>query len=44
MEGWIKLHRKLQEKALWQCTTPEQKVILITILLNANHEVNEWEW
>lgn len=44
MEGWIKLHRKLQEKAIWQCTTPEQKVILITILLNANHEVNEWEW
>ena len=44
LEGWIKLHRKIQEKAIWQCTTPEQKVILITILLNANHEVNEWEW
>ena len=44
MEGWIKLHRKIQEKAIWQCTTPEQKVILITILLNVNHEVNEWEW
>lgn len=31
MEGWIKLHRKLQEKALWQCTTPEQKVILLGV-------------
>lgn len=44
MEGWIKLHRKLQEKALWQCTTPEQKVILITILLNINSDEKEWEW
>ena len=44
MEGWIKLHRKLQEKAIWQCTTPEQKVILITILLNINSDKKEWEW
>ncbi len=44
MEGWIKLHRKIQEKAIWQCATPEQKVILITILLNINSDKKEWEW
>ena len=44
VEGWIKLHRKLQEKAIWQCATPEQKAILITILLNINSDKKEWEW
>src|SRR5699024_10161182 len=31
-------------KAIWQCSTPEQKTILITLLLMANHKENEWEW
>ena len=44
MEGWIKLHRKILEDALWHNCTPEQKVILITILLLANHQPNEWIW
>ena len=44
MHGWIKLHRCLLEKAIWQCSTPEQKTILITLLMMANHEENEWEW
>ena len=43
-EGWIKLHRCLFEKAIWQNSTPEQKVILITLLGMANHKGKEWEW
>ncbi len=42
--GWIKLYRQLMKKAIWKCSTPEQKVILITLLLMADHEGNEWEW
>ena len=43
-EGWIKLHRCLFNKAIWQNSTPEQKVILITLLGMANHKGKEWEW
>ncbi len=43
-DGWIKLHRELLEKAIWKTSTTEQRVILITILLLANHEENQWEW
>ena len=43
-QGWIKLHRELLDKAIWKTSTPEQKIILITLLLMANHEENEWEW
>jgi DNA replication protein DnaD len=43
-QGWIKLHRELFEKAIWQNSTPEQKVILITLLGMANHRGKEWEW
>ena len=43
-KGWIKLYRELLNKAIWQCSTPEQKTILITLLLMANHKENEWEW
>lgn len=43
-QGWIKLHRKLIEKAIWVDSTPEQKVILITLLMMANHKEKEWEW
>lgn len=44
MSGWIKLHRELIDKAMWKCSTPEQKVILITLLTMASHKENEWEW
>ncbi|MDP4290962.1 MAG: DNA replication protein DnaD [Bacteroidota bacterium] len=44
MHGWIKVHRTLLEKPIWKQSTPEHKAILITILLMANHEKNEWEW
>ena len=43
-QGWIKLHRELIDKAIWKTSTPEQKIILITLLLMVNHEENEWEW
>lgn len=44
LEGWIKLHRVLRKKPIWKNSTPEQKVLLVTILLEANHEENEWDW
>ena len=44
MEGWIKLHRELVEKAIWTQSTPEQASILITLLTMANHEEKEWIW
>lgn len=42
--GWIKLHRELLDKSIWKTSTPEQKVILITLLMMANHEEKNWEW
>lgn len=44
MQGWIKLHRSLLEKSIWNDSTPEQKTILITLLMMANHQDVEWEW
>lgn len=44
MSGWIKVHRQLLDKPIWRQSTPEQKAILITLLLMANHDANEWEW
>lgn len=32
------------DKAIWQESTPEQKSILITLLMMANHSEKEWEW
>ena len=40
--GWVKIYRELMYKPIWTQTTPEQKVILITILLKANYEENTW--
>lgn len=44
MQGWIKLHRELVDKPIWFESTPEQKTILITLLMMASHKENEWEW
>jgi DNA replication protein DnaD len=44
MNGWIKLHRQLVDKPIWKQSTPEQCKVLITLLMMANHEENEWEW
>lgn len=43
-QGWIKLHRALLEKPIWECSTTDQKVILITLLMMANHDQKEWIW
>lgn len=42
--GWVKLHRELMEKAIWRQSTSDQKAILITILMMANHEERQWIW
>lgn len=44
MSGYIGLYRCLLEKPIWQNSTPEQKSILITVLLMVNHHKKEWEW
>ena len=43
-QGWIKLHRRILGKLIWTEATLEQKVILITLLMMANHSEKEWEW
>lgn len=42
--GWIKLYRCLLDDPVWQCSTPPQKVILVTLLLMANHTEKKWQW
>ena len=42
--GWIKLYRCLLDDPLWQCSTTEQKIILVTLLLMANHAEKKWQW
>lgn len=44
MEGWIKLHRQLLKSTIWKISTPEQKTVLIALLLTANHCANDWEY
>lgn len=44
MEGWIKLYREVLTKPIWLRSTPEQKSILITLLMMVNHDEKEWEW
>ena len=43
-KGWVSIYRELLDKPIWLESTPEQKTILITILLMANHEPKKWEW
>jgi uncharacterized phage protein (TIGR02220 family) len=43
-KGWILVYRKLLESSIWLNSTPEQKSILITLLLMASYKVNSWEW
>ena len=42
--GWVKLHREILEKAIWKCSTPEQKVVFMTIMMLANHSEYQWIW
>lgn len=43
-EGWVKIHRELFGHPIWINSTPEQKVILVTLICMANHEPSRWEW
>ena len=43
-QGYLLLYRELMNKPIWTNSTPEQKVILVTLLMMANHKQNEWEW
>ena len=40
--GWVKLHRQLLHKPIWTATTPEQKVILMTLLMRVNYKASTW--
>ena len=42
--GWIKLHRKLQDSDMYRNMTSKQRDVLIQCLLHANHEPHSWEW
>lgn len=42
--GWIKTYRELLDKPIWHESTPEQKSILITLMLMANSQETQWEW
>jgi hypothetical protein len=44
VEGWVKLYRVLLDKPIWVQSTTEQKAVLITVLLMANHQEKEWIW
>lgn len=43
-DTWLKLYRSLLKKPIWRQSTPEQKVILITILMMVNYLPADWEW
>jgi len=43
-QGWIRLYRGLLEHLLWQGGSAEQKTVMITLLLLANHSQNRWLW
>jgi hypothetical protein len=43
-DGWISVHRCLLDKPIWKNSTPEQRSVLIAILLLVDHQPNEWEW
>lgn len=44
MSGFFKIWRDLFEKPIWLKSTPEQKVILITLIKMANWKDAKWEW
>jgi len=43
-DGWVKLYRKILDDPLWLDSTPPQKVVMITLLVMANHEPKQWVW
>lgn len=37
-KGYIKIYRKIKDSPTWESCTPNRKVIMMTMLLNANHK------
>lgn len=42
--GHFRIHRELYHKPIWKQSTPEQKVVLMTLIAMAWFKPNEWEW
>ena len=42
--GWLVIHRELLGKPIWKGSTPEQKVVLMTLLMMVDFMPSEWEW
>lgn len=42
--GYIKLWREIASKPIWLNSTPEQKTILITLMMMVNFKPKKWEW
>lgn len=40
--GWIKLHRKIHNSAMYQHLTSKQRDVMVQCLLLANHKPNQW--
>lgn len=43
-KGWVSIHRRILEDCLWLTGTSAQKLLMITAILKANNEPNEWVW
>lgn len=43
MTGWIKLHRKILHSSMYQQLNAKQRDVMMTVLLMANYEPNQWE-
>lgn len=43
-QGFVKLYRRLLDKPIWLQSTPQQKAVLVAILLMANFKEQEWYW
>jgi DNA replication protein DnaD len=43
-QGWIKLHRKIQESSMYRNLNSKQRDVMLQLLIMANHKQNEWEW
>lgn len=44
MKGFFTINRELFKHPIWQTSTPEQKVILITLIGMMNHSSSKWMW
>jgi len=42
--GYLKLWREIASKPIWLNSTPEQKTVLITIMMMVNFKPKQWEW